>query len=243
MGKITKEPMQAPAHYLKGSDEAAVVLTCEHAGERLPVPWRWSDSDRRLVGTHWASDLGAADLTRELSASLHAPAVLSNFSRLLVDPNRPLDADTLFRELADGVPVELNQAISADEREQRLAQFYRPYHALVDHTVGRGTAGLVFAIHSFTPTYEGQIRNTEIGVLFDQDAALGAEMADAFDRAGFVVGLNEPYSGADGFMFAADHHARAHDRAALEIEVRQDLATDPSVRVRITDCLVALFGR
>src|SRR5690606_18998130 len=76
--------------------QPAVVLTCEHASERLPSPYAWPTGDARLVGTHWAFDLGIAPFARALAAELGAPAVLSRFSRLLVDPNRPLDAPTLF---------------------------------------------------------------------------------------------------------------------------------------------------
>ena len=50
-----------------------------------------------------------AELTRELSAAVAAPAVIAQFSRLLVDANRPLDSPTLFRDVADGQPVHLNQ--------------------------------------------------------------------------------------------------------------------------------------
>lgn len=235
--------MDSPIQSLDGLPEARVVLTCEHARERLPAPWSWSPADRRLVGTHWAYDLGAGDLTEELASALRAPAVLSNFSRLLVDPNRPENSDTLFRDTAEGTPVELNASISPDERERRLAEFYRPYHAQIDETVASSVADLVFAIHSFTPVYEAQTRDTEIGVLFDRDEAIAQEMADCFDRLGFVVGLNEPYSGADGFMFSADRHGRAHGRRAVEVEVRQDLATDVQTRFRIVQGLVAFFGR
>jgi predicted N-formylglutamate amidohydrolase len=44
-----------------------------------------------------------------LSAAVAAPAVIAQFSRLLVDANRPLDSPTLFRDVADGQPVHLNQ--------------------------------------------------------------------------------------------------------------------------------------
>jgi predicted N-formylglutamate amidohydrolase len=116
-----------------------LLLTCEHASQLMPSPWRWPDEDRRLLNTHWALDLGSeglcslnvcavracgvrvadtvvlwrplthAELTRELSAAVAAPAVIAQFSRLLVDANRPLDSPTLFRDVADGQPVHLNQ--------------------------------------------------------------------------------------------------------------------------------------
>src|SRR3546814_5146822 len=41
--------------------------------------------------------IGIAEVTRHLARRLDAPAVLSRFSRLIVDPNRQLDNPTLIR--------------------------------------------------------------------------------------------------------------------------------------------------
>ena len=82
--------------YVGGAGDAGVVLTCEHASNRLPEPWKWSERDQRLIDDHWAWDIGAADFSRELADRLGAVAVLARFTRLLVDANRPLDSDTLF---------------------------------------------------------------------------------------------------------------------------------------------------
>ena len=92
-----------------------VVLTCEHASVRMPSPWAWPDADRWLVGTHWSYDLGVADLVRDLAAKTGWPAVLSRFTRLLADPNRPEDHVDLFRTHAEGRPIHLNAGLPEDE--------------------------------------------------------------------------------------------------------------------------------
>jgi predicted N-formylglutamate amidohydrolase len=109
-----------------GSARAPVFVTCEHASMRLPEGYGWHPRDERLVGSHWAYDLGAAELATELAAALLAPAVLSRFSRLLVDPNRPEDSETLFRTHAEGEAVELNRALPEAERRGRIEAFHRP---------------------------------------------------------------------------------------------------------------------
>ena len=98
---------------VRGGDRAPLLLTCEHASERLPEPWRWPERDLRLVGTHWAFDLGAADLTRELAARTSCVGVLSRFSRLLVDANRGEDEPSIFRDRAEGAPVALNETVES----------------------------------------------------------------------------------------------------------------------------------
>jgi hypothetical protein len=39
-----------------------LLLTCEHASQLMPSPWRWPDEDRRLLNTHWALDMGSEGL-------------------------------------------------------------------------------------------------------------------------------------------------------------------------------------
>ena len=80
---------------------------------------------------HIAYDIGVEAVTRELAAWLGAPAVLANFSRLLIDPNRGEDDPTLIRQLYDGTVVPGNYPMAAEERERRLDRFYRPYHDAV----------------------------------------------------------------------------------------------------------------
>jgi predicted N-formylglutamate amidohydrolase len=227
---------------VRGGDRAAVILTCEHASERLPAPWRWPAGDERLVGTHWAFDPGAAELTRELAARLGAVAILSRFSRLLSDPNRAEDEPSLFRDLAEGAKVQLNAAVEAADRQRRLALYYRPFHAAIDREVAATSAHTLLSVHSFTPLYEGQRRWLEVGVLFDRDEELGLLLVAAFDRAGFHVRPNEPYSGKDGLIHSAATHAAKRDLRAVEIEVRQDLAVVPAFRARVIDVLAAAFA-
>ncbi|MCA9532419.1 MAG: N-formylglutamate amidohydrolase [Myxococcales bacterium] len=231
------------AEVIGGRADVPVVLCCEHASERLPGRWRWSDNDRRLVGTHWAVDLGAADLTRELADRLGAPAVLARFSRLLADPNRPEDSPTLFRKDAEGLPVELNVGMREVDRAQRITDYYRPYHATLDATVGASLAPVLFSVHSFTPEYEGQPRTMELGVLYNYEGALGEALNAHLAAAGYGTLANQPYSGRDGFMHSADTHSVRHGRRAVELEVRQDLCVDPAYRARLSECLVAFFKR
>jgi predicted N-formylglutamate amidohydrolase len=92
-------------------------------------------------------------------------------------------------------------------------------------------------MHSFTPVWAGHARTVEVGVLYDHDEAPGAVLAKHLADAGFVVRLNEPYSGRGGFMFCAQSHTTKHGRKALELEVRQDLAASPPWRARFVRAL------
>jgi predicted N-formylglutamate amidohydrolase len=228
---------------LLGRPDATVVLSCEHASARLPEPWSWGEEDRWLPSLHWASDLGARALTLELAAALSASAVLARFTRLLADPNRDPGHPDLFRRVADGKPVHLNQNIDAGERARRLSGYYEPFHAALDQALARSHAPLLLSIHSFTPNYEGTVREVEIGVLFNHEEqharALHAALAADFDN----VAENEPWSGKGGLMFCAETHAQRFRRVALELEVRQDRLEDAAYRARLVAVLTPFLER
>ncbi len=226
---------------IDGGPTSPVVVTCEHAARRLPERWGWSTDDHWLVDTHWAYDIGAATLAREVATLLAAPVVLARFSRLLIDPNRPLGSETLIRQEAEGRGIHLNLAVDAHDHAWRLA-YWEAYHRAVDRAAAAPAAEVIFAVHSFTPRYEGSARNFEIGVLFDEDEALAHELADALG-AFADTRLNEPYSGKQGLIYAADRHARAHGRKAVEIEVRQDRILEPAFRARIAAAVRRVLGR
>jgi predicted N-formylglutamate amidohydrolase len=226
---------------LGGHARSSVFLTAEHAKERFPVGYTLPPADAWLAGTHWAYDLGVEPLVRELSGTLAAPAVLAGFSRLLVDPNRAEHEETLFRVEAEGRRIELNAALPVPERERRLSVLYRPYHQAIDARLGASRSEILFSVHSFTPVYEGAVREMELGVLFNREDDLAERMRRALERDGFRVAMNEPYSGKEGLIHAAERHADAHGRRAIELEVRQDLAVDAGFRARLVRSLGRFF--
>ncbi len=221
------------------AEPAALVLTCEHASERLPAPWRWSARDQRLVGTHWSHDLGAADITRAIARARGCAAVLSRFSRLLVDPNRTLDQPGLFRELAEGEPVELNAGLAPDDRQRRLDGYYHPYHRAIERMLEDNPGAPLLSVHTFTPRYEGAHRAMEIGVLFTRHERPSWALADRLGHAGYAVALNEPYSALDGFASSPERHADVHGRPWIELEIRQDIAIEPARWQPLAELLAA----
>jgi predicted N-formylglutamate amidohydrolase len=212
-----------------GDGRCPVLITCEHASNFLPPPWAWPAEDARLVDTHWAWDLGVAELVRLLAGGLEATAVLARASRLLIDVNRPLDSDTLLRAVADGEPVRLNTAVHEQDRVARIEQYYAPYHRAIDEEVERVSPRLILSLHSFTPVYEGGApREVQIGVLWDVDEALGRQWAEILRRSRFTIAEQEPYSGK-GFMYSAQHHATNAGIPAIELEIRNDLLLDEAI--------------
>jgi predicted N-formylglutamate amidohydrolase len=179
---------------------------------------------------HIAYDIGAAGVTRRLAGLLHSPAVLTTFSRLLIDPNRGADDPTLIMRISDGAVVPGNARIDAAETERRRLAYWQPYRdrvdKLLDEMLAAGSVAAVIAIHSFTPTWKGHPRPWHIGILWDVDDRLARPTLDALEAEGdLVVGDNEPYEGAlEGDTMY--HHGTMRGLPHMLIEIRQDLVAD-----------------
>lgn len=198
----------------------SLLLTAEHASNRVPAPWRLRPADRVLLGTHWGYDIGAFHLMEGLAHSLGAFGVASRFSRLLIDPNRdPADPSAILRRTPDGAP-RFNRTIDA---AARVARFHAPYHDTIDRMIRTFQPRFLLSVHSFTPSLRGERRPMEAGVLFDRDDELAAELVENMNREGLITASNAPYSGKDGLIYSANRHGAAHGLRYLEIEVRQDL--------------------
>ena len=206
------------------------VVTCDHATNRVPRSVNGGDLGLPAaeMARHIAFDVGAAGVARALARRLGGTAVLSDFSRLVIDPNRGEDDPTLLMRLYDGTIIPANRRADAAERERRLALFHRPYHAALTRVLAARPAPVVVSIHSFTPQLRGRApRPWPVGVLFAEDRRLAAPVIARLGACGGgPVGVNEPYSGALPGD-AMDRHALAHGRLHVLIELRNDLISKP----------------
>ena len=86
---------------IEGDYQKGMILLADHAMNRLPARYGSLGLDASAFQRHIAYDIGARDLTLGLADRLGAPAVLSRFSRLLIDPNRGLDDPTLIMRISE----------------------------------------------------------------------------------------------------------------------------------------------
>ncbi|WP_421726326.1 N-formylglutamate amidohydrolase [Bauldia sp.] len=235
-----------PCVTIPGDPAYGLILLCDHAENRLPEDYGTLGLPDAEFDRHIAFDPGAGPVTRGLAERLGAPAVLTTFSRLLIDPNRSADDPTLIMRLSDGAIVPGNHHVDAEERERRLARYYEPYHAAVEQAIERSlAAGVVPAlvsVHSFTPVWRGRGRPWQIGVLWDSDPRLALPMVErlATDKT-LMVGDNEPYSGAL-IRDSMYRHGTRRGLAHALIELRQDLISDPDGVAEWVDRLAPILA-
>ena len=205
-----------------------VVLSCEHASYALPPAYGTlgipADELRRHIG--W--DIGAGAVVQEILQHIDSTAILSRYSRLLIDCNRDLSDDDLIIPESDGTRVPANVHLTEAERQRRITQFYQPYHAAIDRvlTQKKPLPALLFSVHSFTPVLGEKKRAFDLGILFDRYEALAQEFGQGLSHAGYRVRYNEPYSGYDGLIFSARSHGERHHIVHLEIEINNSLLLD-----------------
>lgn len=212
---------------VEGPALAPFLLICDHASNDIPAEYANLGLPAAELERHIAYDLGSASLTRALAKRLGVPAVLSHFSRLLIDPNRGEDDPTLVMQLSDGAVIPGNARADAAEVERRLARFWRPYDAAIAATVERalaaGSVPALLSLHTFTPAWREIPRPWHCAVLWDRDPRLPQPLLAALRAEGdLVVGDNEPYSGA----LKGDclwRHGTSRGLAHAILEVRQDL--------------------
>lgn len=208
-----------------------LILTCEHASNRLPRGFRSkSPAERALLDTHWGWDIGAWDVAKRLARRLDVAAIGGGVSRLVIDLNRPVVDPTLIRREAGPVPVSWNARVRPAEVERRMIDWHLPYHDAIDRAilrqVTRGVRPLLMAVHTFTPVYEGRRRDLDMGVLFDRSRRHAALLIRGLKREGFRVRANEPYSGEAGMMYSIERHGTHHGLPCLELEMNQALFRD-----------------
>ena len=183
--------------------------------------------DAAQLARHIAWDIGAAEATRELARLLDASALLSGFSRLVIDPNRIAEGPGLIPEISDGIPVPGNRDLTPDQRRQRYETFHQVYHRAVaaelDALAARGPGPAVVSMHSFTPVMVGQERPWQVGILWNRDGRLPLPLMARLRAEGLVVGDNEPYTGRDFHGYTIHTHAEPRRLANVLIELRQDL--------------------
>lgn len=235
---------------LPGSADSGVVILCDHAGNAFPEGYGTLGLPAAELERHIAYDIGSAAVTRAMSAALGVPAVMTRFSRLLIDCNRGLDDPTLIMRLSDGAIVPGNRRLDAAERDRRVARYYEPYHQAIDRVINqclsRERPPLLLSVHSFTQAWKGVPRPWHIGVLWDRDDRVSTPLlASLREDPALSVGDNCPYSG----QLAGDclwQHGTRRGLAHALVEIRQDLIGDEAGQLawagRLTKAVRGMLG-
>lgn len=216
-----------------------LLLFCEHAGAAIPAPWNGLGLDPAYLTTHYAYDPGAGLVTRHLSASLDAAAVLARYSRIFLDYNRfPEDWDYIRPDLG-GIPVPGNLIIDDAELECREAIAVAPVLGAIE--AARAGRQAVISIHSFTPVMAGDRRAVDVAILWDEDNGFvriaREELQGRAAGFGLRAGDNAPYDLRKVRARSLKTHAADHGLPYFYVEVNNGLFSNPETTDKVTALL------
>jgi len=179
-----------------------LVLTCEHAFNTIPQEYHnLFTNARETLESHRGYDPGALDLFNELK-DLADFSFYHETARLLVEVNRSKRHSNLFSEFTKN--------LSGKQKNEILTQYYFPYRDSVEKQISsiieKGEKVLHFSVHTFTPKLNEEIRNTDIGLLYDPSRSEEKKFSKKFKQniknqnPELKIRFNYPYLGkSDGF--------------------------------------------
>lgn len=219
-----------------------LMITCEHAHNALPATSGANENSvdgtlvipQEILNSHRGYDIGAFDVYSKLVQQFKPDfSSAGKYSRLFIDLNRSLWNKNVFSEF-------WSKTKNFTLRKQAFA-YYLEYRNAIEHFVEQNISEspiVHLAIHSFTPELNGNVRNTDIGILYDPSNPAEQVYADVIideiksKFPQYKVRRNYPYQGkTDGLCSSlrkiTDSLIREeksqHSYAGFEIEINQKL--------------------
>jgi predicted N-formylglutamate amidohydrolase len=222
-----------PSAYLEvpSSGPSGFIVLADHAGARIPRKLANLGLPAEELTRHIAWDIGVLGVARRIAATLHAPLVAQNYSRLVIDCNRDPKVASSIPDISETREIPGNKDLSAADIAARRAEIFDPYHGriteILDERAAAGQRTIVVAQHTMTDVYKGVRREMHAAILYNRDRRFAGIMLAMLRReTGLIVADNEPYFVSDETDYTIPHHAEARSLPYVEIEIRQDLVRD-----------------
>jgi predicted N-formylglutamate amidohydrolase len=227
------EPAPVSVHNAKG--QSPFLLVADHAGNLVPRALGTLGVAEEELRRHIAWDIGIAGLGLLLADALDATLIQQNYSRLVIDANRPLDAASSIPDISEYTAVPGNNGLDDASRTARAVEIFRPYHDRIEAELDRRRQAsrdtVLISVHSFTPVFKGAKRPWHVGVLYNRDSRLAHRLKALLDaEKEFIVGDNAPYKVSEATDYTIPVHAERRGLPYVLIEVRQDLLADETAQ-------------
>lgn len=212
-----------------------LLISVPHDGVHLPpsIRVRMTDAGAALPDTDWhVAELYA--FARELGANM----LVANYSRYLVDLNRPANDEVLYPgQLATGLcPLQTfageaiykSGGIDDGETADRISGYWTPYHEKIEHTLQllRDTYGyaLLWDAHSIASVvprlFDGELPVLNIGTDGGRScaASVATPVADIAVASPYSTIVNGRFQGGHITRHFGDPERGVH---ALQLEIAQ----------------------
>jgi len=237
----------APVQEYNAAGRSPFLLICDHYGRLIPRALGDLGLAESELTRHIAWDIGIAGVAEALSKQLDAHLIAQNYSRLVIDCNRPPHAASSIPRISEATTIPGNEGLTGEAAAIRRREIFDPYHrhidAIIDQRLRDQRPTALVALHSFTPVYAGIARPWHIGTLYHRDTRLPPLLLKLLRaEPDLVVGDNEPYAVSDETDYTIPVHGEARGLINTGIEIRQDLIADESGQQQWAERLARILG-
>ncbi len=223
------------------------IISLPHCSSKVP----------RDISSDFALDkikiLDSLDFgSKEIFGVLPAPIIKAKFSRLVVDLNRD-PANVGFKGVVPKTDYKGHQIYKSlkypdqDIIAQLVQKYHRPYHKKIEKAFAREEIKFLFDCHSLESIGPKDAPDAGEGrkdIILSNNGDINGNLRDSkgliscpanivmfikslFEKYGFSVGINDPYTGG----FTTIHYGRKYsNKNALQIEINQKLYMNPKDR-------------
>tara|TARA_B100001989_G_scaffold243317_1_gene210908 strand:+ start:523 stop:1263 length:741 start_codon:yes stop_codon:yes gene_type:complete len=210
----------------KKLNQKHIIFLCDHASNHIPKSFKKLGLSTKVLNSHISWDIGARELCVKLSKALGQSYFHSNFSRLIIDPNRHLFSSDLIVSNSWGKSIPGNRSISFEKRKKRIIDYHKCYHENLEKFIKKKKAQhkkiYLIAIHSFTKKTLSENRAIKIGLLYNKNIELLLYIQKKLHKKKVHFGRNFPYSGFF-YNYTLDKHSNNGLIDNISIEIRNDL--------------------
>ncbi len=226
-----------------------LIISCEHGGNYVPQPFSaLFESKKEILHTHRGFDSGSLELGILIAETFGVFPIVNPYTRLLIDCNRSPGNASLFSEFT--------QSLDDKRKQQLIKLIYHPYRdkiqQLVHHAVSEKHQVMHISMHSFTPELNGQVRTTDIGLLYDPSRSSELTFCKNWHKElqklnthQFQIDHNLPYQGIeDGLTTYLRSHFSSSEYIGVEIEINQKWVEStlfPQMNEMVVDSLKSFF--
>jgi len=222
---------KAPVSVYHSGGSSPFLVVVDHAGKLVPRALGGLGISDQERARHIGWDIGIAGVARLLADALDATLIAQNYSRLVIDCNRPPGTPTSIPLVSELTAIPGNADLTDAERQARAREIFWPYHDRIEAELDarreakRKTA--LIALHSFTPVFKGVARPWHTALLYNRDPRLARRLLELLKREqDLVVGDNEPYLVSDATDYTIPVHGERRGILHAAIEIRQDLIAE-----------------
>lgn len=216
-----------------------ILLSCEHGGNEIPQSFKYLFKGAgEILKTHRGYDPGTLDLFEQLK-ELSDYNKASTVSRLFIELNRSLHHSQLFSEFTCDLPPA--------EKVEIIDSYYLPYRnkikRCISEIISQGDKVLHISVHSFTPVLKGEVRTTDIGLLYDPSRREEKYIAKNLKKLilnqqpKIKVRFNYPYLGKADGLTTWLRKVFPQNYAGIELEVNQKFSTVNKMEEKVTKIL------